>query len=151
MLRTEWQAEKKHIVGPVFFIKLNKAIAKNVSTPNMVVSAVIVGDKTMKDLYKKWKGEAKATDVLSFAFTESKDENVLKSTKYLGEIILNYQQAKRQSVQRNHSLRAELGLVYVHGVLHLLGYDHQNARQNATMRELEKKITTTHYLPKFND
>lgn len=72
------------------------------------LSLVIVGDKKIKELNKKYRNQNKATDVLAFDY---------------GEIFLCLPQAKRQAKQLGHSLKKELAILLIHGILHLLGYD----------------------------
>ncbi len=81
----------------------------------------------MRRLNKQWRGNDRVTDVLSF---ES------------GEILINYDQAKRQAIELKHSTRDEVIFLLVHGVLHVYGYDHEKPSDAKKMFPLQTKILT---------
>jgi probable rRNA maturation factor len=85
---------------------------------NKDVSIAIVKDEEMKDLNKKYRGQDKPTDVLSFAEIDSSDPD---DDDYLGEIVLDHEQIKRQAREIGKSTEDELVFILVHGLLHLLG------------------------------
>lgn len=85
------------------------------------LSLVLVCDARMKALNKKYKKRNRTTDVLAFDY---------------GEIIICLPQAKRQAKELSHSLKEELGILLVHGILHLLGYDD---RTKADFNKMTKK------------
>ena len=101
------------------------------------MSLTIGGDELMRELNLKYRSVPDTTDVLSFPFCEGEDfisppDGVI----YLGEVIISYPQAKKQARgEYGHSLKRELSLLIVHGVLHLLGYDHGHE-----MSALEERI-----------
>jgi len=90
------------------------------------ISIALLGDKTIKKLNKIYRGINKITDVLSF--------------EEVNEIIICYSQAKRQAKEQKHSLKKELEILLIHGLLHLLGYDHEKNKDALKMRKLEKKL-----------
>ena len=100
------------------------------------VSIVFVGDILMRRLNKKFRNKDRVTDVLSFRDSDSS----IKQTGYLGEIIIDYQQIKRQAKQRKHSIQTELVYILVHGLLHLVGYDDKTERQAKKMHSLGAKF-----------
>ncbi len=82
-------------------------------------------DKNIHELNKKFRGIDRATDVLSFAFRESDEPKILDADfEILGEIIISLERAKIQAEDFGHSLLREIIFLEVHGLLHLLGYDH---------------------------
>ncbi len=85
------------------------------------VSLIIESDKKLRELNRVYLGIDAATDVLSFALDETDPEN---GRLYLGDVIISFPRAQAQSDQAGHSVMDELILLAVHGVLHLLGYDH---------------------------
>jgi probable rRNA maturation factor len=103
------------------------------------LTLVLTGDKKIKRLNKQFRGIDTPTDVLSFP-TESRQ----KGEHYLGDVIISVPRAKDQAKEAGHSLNDELTLLAVHGVLHLLGYDHADPAgkvemwktQGAILREL---------------
>ena len=119
--------------------------------PNTHVSVVIADDEVVRELNRQHRGLDENTDVLSFSFThegefygeEERNEPggdidfVLPPTEdddaSLGEIIISYPQTSRQAELAGHSVGRELTVLLVHGVLHLLGYDHEEPDDEAVM------------------
>ncbi len=88
------------------------------------LSLLVVGERKIKDLEKRYFGEEKVTDVLSFPQMEGQnipgEENILT----LGDVVVCYPQAKRQALKFNRLLDDEIEFLVNHGVLHLLGIHH---------------------------
>ncbi|MCK5466664.1 rRNA maturation RNase YbeY [Candidatus Parcubacteria bacterium] len=104
------------------------------------ISLVITGEKRIKSLNKKYRKINKITDVLSFGNEEfiSLPNKII----YLGEIFICYPRAIRQAKQKRHSVKKETSILLIHGILHLLGYDHKGDYKDSEMKVLEKKILT---------
>lgn len=99
-------------------------------------SILITGDSITKKLNKKYRKKDKTTDVLSFAERDIKN-NFNFDNNFLGEIIINIEQAKRQS----KNLKKEILFLLIHGYLHLIGYDHNNLKdENLMNKELQRII-----------
>ncbi len=103
---------------------------------NLVFDVNIVDSKTIKHINKKYRNKDKVTDVISFANRDSKDLYV----PLLGEVYICLEQAKKQAREYNHSLKRELCFLFTHGLLHLLGFDHTNTKDEKEMMSLSKKI-----------
>jgi probable rRNA maturation factor len=99
------------------------------------LTLVLTGDKKVKELNKQFRGIDLPTDVLSFP-AESRE----KGTPYLGDVIISVPRAKEQANEAGHSLNEELMLLAVHGVLHLLGYDHSDPAGKAKMWKAQEAI-----------
>lgn len=97
------------------------------------VSIAFVSHSQMKHLNKTYRGKDAVTDVLSFS---------LDDETHLGELILNYGQAKKQAVQMKHIVRHELVFLIVHGLLHLYGFDHETEKEQKVMFEKQARILT---------
>ena len=106
------------------------------SGPN-IVSVKIVADREISQLNLAWRKKSYPNDVLSWAYY---DRRTPKSELWLGEIVINRKQAGRQAKDLNHSLRRELAWLYIHGFLHILGFDHKNKEQRRKMAKCEEKI-----------
>jgi probable rRNA maturation factor len=63
----------------------------------------------------------------------------------LGEVIISYPQALVQAKDQGHSLERELALLVIHGILHLLGYDHERPEEESKMRERERELLERHF------
>ena len=104
------------------------------------VSLVIADDETLRGLNLEYRGLDEVTDVLAFSLEAADgvhpDETfpaAPEEAAHIGEIVISYPQAKRQAREARKPLRAELALLVVHGVLHLLGYDHAEPREEKVM------------------
>lgn len=97
------------------------------------VSIAFVGDKTIKLLNKKYRNKDSVTDVLTFA---NNDDFGVDSEDSLGEIVIDYQQIKRQAKEFSKTPSAELIFILVHGLLHLLGYNDETEEARIEMINL---------------
>lgn len=116
------------------FIKINK-LRKDV-----LVSVAVVKDSIIRKLNKQYRGLDRATDVLSFSDQDADLAKKIKPAGYLGEIIISYGQVKKQAKVQKHSLNQEMAVIFGHGLVHLLGYDHKTPVQAKKMQAIEKKI-----------
>jgi probable rRNA maturation factor len=101
------------------------------------LSIVIEDDQTIEKLNGKYRKINKPTDVLSFESGEIDPET---NRVYLGDIIISFDRAKVQAEACDHPLYDELQLLTVHGVLHLLGYDHADDEQKQKMWIIQESI-----------
>ena len=96
------------------------------------ISVVLVNDAAMKEYNLYFRGKNRTTDVLSFPYEREQWE---RGEAYLGDVVISVEQAYRQ---KKGSLLDELKVLTVHGVLHLLGYDHET--DSGEMEQLEKAL-----------
>lgn len=95
---------------------------------------------------KEWRGKDKATDVLSFPLVGEAELRALGRAKpvldwELGDLVISWDTAKRQASEHGVTLLQELDLLLVHGLLHLLGFDHEiSPKEERRMRRWEKKL-----------
>lgn len=116
--------------------KLHKIIKKTIKKEKLkkaIFNIVIVDNNEIKNINKKYRNINKETDVITFAF-EDKLDNIKNDFRILGEIYISIDQAIIQKQLYNHSLLRELAFLCVHGMLHLLGYDHQNEKDEIIMK-----------------
>ncbi|MFC2018284.1 rRNA maturation RNase YbeY [Chloroflexota bacterium] len=109
------------------------------------LSLFITGDETVRDINQKYRGMDETTDVLSFALTEEGSDIsqfILPpdGISHLGEVIISYPRAVMQAEKADHDVEQEMALLIIHGILHLLGYDHNEPDREIEMRGLERKI-----------
>ena len=106
------------------------------------LSIAFVGDGRMRRANKKYKGKNRTTDVLSFPA----EEKYFKIEKRdIGEVVICLSEVKKNSKRYNSEFEKEVARVLIHGVLHLLGYDHEKTEKKA--EEMENK--QNYYLSKF--
>ena len=97
------------------------------------LSLVLVSDPVMHELNRTWRGKDRPTDVLAFA----QHEDGTAPDGLLGDVVISVDTARRQATERGHSLPVESERLLVHGLLHLLGYDHE--RSPAEARRMHRK------------
>jgi len=106
------------------------------------VSLVIVGDEDIRALNRDYLGRDAPTDVLAFAAQEMAGPFVAapEAAAYLGDVIVSYPRGVAQAQEQGHPIEQELDLLIVHGVLHLLGYDHADEEERAAMWARQDEI-----------
>lgn len=112
------------------------------------LSLVIAGDELLHQLNRAYRGIDAPTDVLSFAAQEAAEEGnqpfvTARELNYLGDVVISFPTAQRQAEAAGQPVAAELCLLAVHGVLHLLGYDHADAVEEADMWARQARILAT--------
>jgi probable rRNA maturation factor len=118
---------------------LNLAAGISFDIAEASISVLLVGDKRMRDLNLEYRGIDRTTDVLSFSQIEG--ISMHSGTADLGDIVISPAQAARQAADRGVSYEHELALLLVHGLLHLIGYDHERNRYQARkMKKKEKEL-----------
>ena len=101
------------------------------------LSLALVGNREMQELNSRYRKKNEPTDVLSFP----SGERLPIGTQILGDVVISVEQAEKQATKRKQSLQEEMTSLLVHGILHLLGYDHERSKKEAKiMRGMEKKI-----------
>ncbi|MBI4266936.1 MAG: rRNA maturation RNase YbeY [Chloroflexi bacterium] len=104
---------------------------------------LITGQEKVRQLNRDYRGKDVPTDVLSFAMAPGAEETFIAppdGVRRLGEVIISYPQAVIQAKQRRHSVAREIVILIIHGVLHLLGYDHEKTEERRRMRAKEREI-----------
>jgi probable rRNA maturation factor len=101
------------------------------------LTIVLSDDSQLQALNLQWMGVDAPTDVLSFPSDETDPES---GNRYLGDILISVQRAAEQARVAGHTVQAEVQLLVVHGVLHLLGHDHAEADEKARMWQAQGEI-----------
>ncbi len=134
-------ADKKH--GLKFFKEIIRGAIKKLgfSGRNVELSISLVGESRIKALNKKYLGKNRATDVLSFPISgkvsiKPVDNGIIA----LGDIFICLPVAKKCALKEGTGLSSKLILLAVHGLLHLLGYDHEKISQQEKMFKLQNQI-----------
>ncbi len=103
------------------------------------LSIVLTDDARLQELNREYLGMDAPTDVLSFPASETDPET---GAPYLGDILISIPYAAKSAEKAGHSLEAEVQLLVVHGVLHLLGHDHAKPAEKARMWKAQREILT---------
>ena len=133
-----------------FLLELAEAALAAENAPAGSVSVVVTDDATVQDLNREYRGIDAPTDVLSFGLgglaqplEEEPHEAFIMPDDLpleIGEIVIAYPYAARQAAAAGRPLRDEIGLLVVHGVLHLLGHDHLEGDEEAAMHAREAAV-----------
>jgi probable rRNA maturation factor len=104
------------------------------------LGALVTDDETVRRLNRDYAGEDAATDVLSFSLEEGEEFAAPDGTRRLGEVIISYPTAERQAREAGRPAQDEVEHLLVHGILHLLGYDHSAPEEERAMRAREDEL-----------
>lgn len=104
-----------------------------------IFTIIFVTPEEIHELNKQYRGVDRVTDVISFALEDAHDVS-LTDVRVLGDIYICIDRMKEQALEYNHSETRELSFLTVHGLLHLLGYDHQTKEEEEVMFGLQRKI-----------
>lgn len=119
--------------------KVMKFACKKMGVINPILNIVIVDNKKIQEINKLYRNKDAVTDVISFAFEEVEDFKY-DNVRFLGEIYISYERCVSQAEEYGHSIKREFCYLAVHGLLHLLGYDHIEEEDKKVMRALEEEI-----------
>ncbi|MBE6101310.1 MAG: rRNA maturation RNase YbeY [Selenomonas ruminantium] len=116
-------------------------VGKLYGVENGEVSVTLTNNAYIHTLNKEYRGIDRPTDVLSFALNESEEPEMVDGPEVnvLGDLIISVERAEEQAADYGHSLRREVAFLTVHGMLHLLGYDHMEDEEREEM-EAEQRF-----------
>ena len=126
------------------YIKLIEKTFKHLKLKfDPIISVSLVDNEFIHEMNRDYRGIDRPTDVISFAFLDNEDRQALYKSKEpvcLGDIYISVDKAKEQAKEYGHSIKRELSFLFVHGLLHLLGYDHMNQADEEVMFKLQDEI-----------
>jgi probable rRNA maturation factor len=122
-----------------------RVLASEEEAAPVEASVVVTDDETVRELNRRYLGRDEPTDVLSFPLAEASTQTEAgepfvgppDGVNHLGEVIVSYPTAEKQAREQGHSVDREIAHLVVHGLLHLLGHDHQEPDEERRMRSLE--------------
>ena len=106
------------------------------------IAVLLAGDATLHRLNHDYRGVDRPTDVLAFAQEEDGPAPFRSppgQPRHLGDVAISVERVRRQAADHGHSFERELGYLLTHGLLHLVGYDHETDGDRAAMREAEER------------
>lgn len=109
------------------------------------LSVTFVDNEKIQEINREYRDKDRPTDVISFAMEEMGEGEMEihyddEAPRMLGDIIISIQKAEEQAKEYGHSVKRELGFLALHGLLHLLGYDHENEADEKVMFDKQKEI-----------
>lgn len=127
-------------VDPTAVVTLAERVLAAESIDGSELGILVTDDEQVRELNRKYAGEDRATDVLSFSLLEGEEFVSPDDVTRLGEVIISYPTAEGQASEAGHSVADEVAHLLVHGILHLLGYDHAEADDERKMRAREDDL-----------
>ena len=106
--------------------------------PDAELSLLIVGERAMRSLNRRFRGIDRATDVLSFPQLDADGRRL--QPQLLGDVVICADKARRQAKEHEHALAHEYAVLLTHGILHLLGQDHENDDGASRMARAERRL-----------
>ena len=122
---------------------LRRCLDSGHAAPGTGLGLVLAGDRLVRRLNREWRGKDRPTDVLSFPAGDPPPLPVGAEEAaglHLGEIVISLPRCREQAAAQGVDPGVELARLVIHGVLHLLGYDHEGARERARMQARERKL-----------
>lgn len=123
---------------------LNLTAVKEEVEAGSELSVTFVTNDRIQEINREYRGKDYPTDVISFALEEMGEGEIAVTgsdiPRVLGDIIISIKKAEEQAVEYGHSFEREIGFLAVHGLLHLLGYDHETEEDEKVMFELQRVI-----------
>lgn len=118
------------------------ATLAGIGRPGASLTVAFVRDRAIRQLNRTYRGQDRATDVLSFPASDGQDQafsdHASESADFLGDMVIAIDTAGRQADEAGHALVREISELVIHGTLHLCGYDHET--DNGEMNRLELKL-----------
>ena len=107
---------------------------------NLEFNVIIINNEKIHEINREYRGIDRPTDVISFALEDYKDINYRDNHRVLGDIYISIDKANEQAKEYGHSQKRELSFLTIHGLLHLLGYDHMKEEDEKVMFGLQGEI-----------
>lgn len=132
---TQEKVENLEVLEPLLTYALE---VENVD--NLEFNVIIINNEEIHKINKEYRGIDRPTDVISFALEDYKDIKYENDYRVLGDIYISVDKVKEQAKEYGHSEKRELAFLAVHGLLHLLGYDHMEKEDEKVMFSRQELI-----------
>ena len=118
------------------------AVGRLYDVEDAEVSVTLTDDAHIHVINREYRGVDRPTDVISFALTESEEPEIIGGGEHevLGDLIISLERMRAQAAEYRHTELRELSFLTVHGMLHLLGYDHMEEEERLEMEEEQRRV-----------
>ncbi|MEG0077771.1 rRNA maturation RNase YbeY [Anaerorhabdus sp.] len=128
-----------------YYPRLEELAKKTIETlkikEEVSISVILVKTKKIHEINLMYRQIDRPTDVISFAICDSDDDyDLVSDVKELGDVFINVDAVIEQAASYGHSEEREFCFLFIHGLLHCLGYDHMNKKEEKKMFDLQNKI-----------
>jgi probable rRNA maturation factor len=128
-------------VSSALIKEISEKILRYLKLTNVTLSVIITDNAVIQDINKQYRGKDRPTDVISFAYREEPFPEIEIEREELGDIYISLEKAEEQAGDYGNDLQGEIKRLLVHGILHLVGYDHEKDDSEALkMDALEEEI-----------
>lgn len=128
-------------INKAFLNSVIKKTLKELTLNNVSVSLIITDNEVIRKINLDYRKKDYATDVISFAYREQPFPSINEENEILGDIYISLEKALEQAEQIGHSAEDEFSRLIVHGILHLVGYDHEKGKkEESEMQQMEDYI-----------
>jgi len=125
-------------INKKFIKKVAEYVLGELEKSDLEITILIVSNQKITQLNRQYRNNDYSTDVLSFNIDyEDQDSGY----KYLGDVVISGEKAIEQSIEIGHDIERELAILIIHGILHLIGYDHETYEDREIMFETQDQIT----------
>jgi probable rRNA maturation factor len=124
-----------------------KKLLRDVGEADSALSLSLVDDPQIQELNREHRGKDKPTDVLSFPLYEAGEASRGDGERLLGDVVISIETARRQAADYDAPLQNELYRLLIHGILHVLGHDHEEPAQRAAMEAEERRLAAAIGMP----
>ena len=114
-------------------------VSKDENLGNVIFNVIIVDNNKIREINRDYRNIDKETDVISFALEDDKSFNTT-DVRMLGDIYISIDRVRSQSIEYGHSFKRELYFLAIHGLLHLLGYDHMTKEDEEVMFSKQEEV-----------
>ena len=124
-------------------VKTAKVLLAAADGPDASLSLTLVNDQTIRRLNAQHRGKDRATDVLSFPGQPA----VFEHERLLGDVVISVETARRQAAEYDAPLQREIERLLIHGILHVLGHDHEEREERSRMIAQERRLAAAIAMP----
>lgn len=138
-----WEIEENNTVETYIYKAVEEALNYENVKCDVTLSMVVTDNAHIKELNNTHRNIDRETDVLSFPGYEKEEWEEIKNKKdmaYIGDIVISKEKVEEQALEYENSFEREFCYLTVHGMLHLMGYDHMEDEDKKVMREKEEEI-----------
>jgi len=139
--------ETKHIINEELVLSLIKSVLTSEQKQGVELNVIFIDNQAIQTINRDYRGLDQPTDVISFAFCDS-PSIIEYEYELLGDIYVSVEKAHEQAIEYGHSFDREIGFLTVHGMFHLLGYDHLIESDAKIMRQKEEGILNANRITK---
>jgi probable rRNA maturation factor len=125
-----------------------RKLLKAAGEEHAALSLSLVDDREIAQLNRQHRGKDRATDVLSFPLYEPQElRRARMPERMLGDVVISVDTARRQAAEYDAPLQNEINRLLIHGILHVLGHDHEDAAERAAMEAEERRLAAAIGMP----